>query len=165
MKMFKGSLIGAGFVCFSLMLISQAHAHPGGLNSEGCHRETATGGYHCHSGGGGSSGGSAPSAPSPTVPPVQAPSIAEPDSPSEIIIPGGSVPSSGSNSSSASTRAAAGSAPSSLAYTGLDSGSAALGSLGAILVGWRLKIRNRVRPNPQRWDLLAEESRRQKLLG
>lgn len=23
-------------------------AHGGGLNSEGCHRETATGGYHCH---------------------------------------------------------------------------------------------------------------------
>lgn len=25
-------------------------AHGGGLNSEGCHRETATGGYHCHRG-------------------------------------------------------------------------------------------------------------------
>ena len=25
-----------------------AHAHGGGLNRDGCHRETATGGYHCH---------------------------------------------------------------------------------------------------------------------
>ena len=25
-----------------------AGAHGGGLNSEGCHRETATNGYHCH---------------------------------------------------------------------------------------------------------------------
>ena len=25
-----------------------AEAHPGGLNSSGCHKETATGSYHCH---------------------------------------------------------------------------------------------------------------------
>lgn len=37
-------------------------AHPGGLNSEGCHNNRKTGGYHCHRGNGGSrgSGSSAP---------------------------------------------------------------------------------------------------------
>lgn len=28
----------------------QAIAHPGGLNSEGCHNNRKTGGYHCHRG-------------------------------------------------------------------------------------------------------------------
>lgn len=32
-------------------------AHPGGLNSEGCHNNRKTGGYHCHRGNGGSRGG------------------------------------------------------------------------------------------------------------
>lgn len=27
-----------------------AKAHPGGLNSEGCHNNRKTGGYHCHRG-------------------------------------------------------------------------------------------------------------------
>lgn len=27
-----------------------ANAHPGGLNSEGCHNNRKTGGYHCHRG-------------------------------------------------------------------------------------------------------------------
>lgn len=27
-----------------------AYAHPGGLNSEGCHNNRKTGGYHCHRG-------------------------------------------------------------------------------------------------------------------
>jgi hypothetical protein len=27
-----------------------ASAHPGGLNSEGCHNNRKTGGYHCHRG-------------------------------------------------------------------------------------------------------------------
>ena len=27
-----------------------AHAHPGGLNGEGCHNNRKTGGYHCHRG-------------------------------------------------------------------------------------------------------------------
>jgi len=27
-----------------------AYGHGGGLNQDGCHRETATGGYHCHRG-------------------------------------------------------------------------------------------------------------------
>jgi len=34
-----------------------AHGHPGGLNSSGCHRETATGGYHCHNSPAGDSAG------------------------------------------------------------------------------------------------------------
>lgn len=31
--------------------ISEASAHPGGLNSEGCHNNRKTGDYHCHRGG------------------------------------------------------------------------------------------------------------------
>ena len=34
-------------------------AHPGGLNSEGCHNNRKTGDYHCHGGGGSSSSSSA----------------------------------------------------------------------------------------------------------
>ena len=38
----------------ALLLVSlvpqEAFAHGGGLNKDGCHRETATGGYHCHRG-------------------------------------------------------------------------------------------------------------------
>lgn len=30
--------------------ISTVHAHPGGLNAEGCHNNRKTGGYHCHRG-------------------------------------------------------------------------------------------------------------------
>ncbi len=30
---------------------SVAHAHPGGLNAEGCHNNRKTGEYHCHGGG------------------------------------------------------------------------------------------------------------------
>ncbi len=33
-------------------------AHPGGLNSSGCHNNRRTGDYHCHGGGGYSGGGS-----------------------------------------------------------------------------------------------------------
>ncbi len=29
-------------------LVSVAHAHPGGLNAEGCHNNRKTGEYHCH---------------------------------------------------------------------------------------------------------------------
>lgn len=32
----------------SIFWSTPAAAHPGGLNSQGCHRERATGGYHCH---------------------------------------------------------------------------------------------------------------------
>lgn len=42
-------------VILSLLLlplgISEASAHPGGLNSEGCHNNRKTGDYHCHGGG------------------------------------------------------------------------------------------------------------------
>lgn len=30
--------------------VAPASAHPGGLNSEGCHNNRKTGGYHCHRG-------------------------------------------------------------------------------------------------------------------
>jgi hypothetical protein len=33
-------------VCFTVSTYSFAHG--GGLNAQGCHNETATGGYHCH---------------------------------------------------------------------------------------------------------------------
>jgi hypothetical protein len=45
-----------GVVALSLMVFSvgvpslPAAAHPGGLNSEGCHNNRKTGGYHCHRG-------------------------------------------------------------------------------------------------------------------
>lgn len=43
----------AAFIAMSLvvgMLPLPALAHPGGLNSEGCHNNRKTGGYHCHRG-------------------------------------------------------------------------------------------------------------------
>ena len=38
--------------CLSGVLpsVPSAAAHPGGLNSEGCHNNRKTGGYHCHRG-------------------------------------------------------------------------------------------------------------------
>lgn len=36
--------------CILALPLREALAHGGGLNSDGCHRETATGGYHCHRG-------------------------------------------------------------------------------------------------------------------
>ena len=33
-----------------VLFSGSASAHRGGLNSEGCHNERATGGYHCHRG-------------------------------------------------------------------------------------------------------------------
>ena len=46
-----GRLIATIVVTSMLMLpLHQAFAHGGGLNSEGCHNERATGGYHCHRG-------------------------------------------------------------------------------------------------------------------
>ncbi|MBA3512299.1 MAG: excalibur calcium-binding domain-containing protein [Sphingomonas sp.] len=36
------SLLGAAFVAVPTL------AHPGGLNSEGCHNNRKTRGYHCH---------------------------------------------------------------------------------------------------------------------
>jgi len=32
----------------AILLPSLTYGHGGGLDSSGCHRETATGGYHCH---------------------------------------------------------------------------------------------------------------------
>lgn len=40
-----------------LATCTAAHAHPGGLNKEGCHNDRKNGGYHCHRGG---AAGSAP---------------------------------------------------------------------------------------------------------
>jgi hypothetical protein len=39
---------GLLLLCFSG---PAAHAHPGGLNAEGCHNNRKTGEYHCHGGG------------------------------------------------------------------------------------------------------------------
>lgn len=35
-------------LCLALPYVPETFAHGGGLDSRGCHRETATGGYHCH---------------------------------------------------------------------------------------------------------------------
>ena len=50
----------AAFVA-SLLLPSALFAHSGGLDRHGCHRETATGGYHCHRGSSSSGSGSSSS--------------------------------------------------------------------------------------------------------
>ncbi|TKB88186.1 MAG: YHYH domain-containing protein [Nitrospira sp.] len=39
----------------ALCFASNASAHGGGTNTEGCHHERKRGGYHCHRGGGASS--------------------------------------------------------------------------------------------------------------
>ncbi|WP_241819226.1 YHYH domain-containing protein [Enterovibrio norvegicus] len=33
---------------FVICFFGTAHAHSGGTNSEGCHNNHKTGGYHCH---------------------------------------------------------------------------------------------------------------------
>ena len=38
----------AGVISFCLAVCSPASAHPGGLDGNGCHYDTATGRYHCH---------------------------------------------------------------------------------------------------------------------
>ncbi|MBZ4333495.1 YHYH domain-containing protein [Corallococcus sp. AS-1-6] len=60
-KMVLGLGLIAGLVCSHL-----AWAHPGRTNSSGCHNERATGGYHCHGGGGGGRGGWSELAETPT---------------------------------------------------------------------------------------------------
>ncbi len=40
------SVLAAGLMF--LLPVGEAVAHGGGLDRHGCHRETATGGYHCH---------------------------------------------------------------------------------------------------------------------
>jgi hypothetical protein len=42
----RAAAIAAALCCFD------SQAHPGGLNSEGCHNNRKTGDYHCHRGGG-----------------------------------------------------------------------------------------------------------------
>ena len=49
-KKLFAALVGA---CFIVATSLPASAHGGGLNKDGCHNETATGGYHCHRGGDG----------------------------------------------------------------------------------------------------------------
>ena len=41
-------LAGVLALAASLLIPQQVLAHGGGLDSAGCHNETATGGYHCH---------------------------------------------------------------------------------------------------------------------
>ena len=38
-------------LCILALPMREAFAHGGGLNRDGCHHETATGGYHYHRGG------------------------------------------------------------------------------------------------------------------
>lgn len=44
----KRSLAVVFVVCFLAATPYSVRAHGGGLNRDGCHRETATGGRHCH---------------------------------------------------------------------------------------------------------------------
>jgi hypothetical protein len=37
-------------LCLAGVPIGSSEAHPGGLNSQGCHNNRKTGGYHCHRG-------------------------------------------------------------------------------------------------------------------
>jgi hypothetical protein len=48
--MFASSRFQAFYLVVVLFIPSMALSHPGGLDSYGCHNETATGTYHCHSG-------------------------------------------------------------------------------------------------------------------
>lgn len=53
MVVFRKIIVGVVVACLLLPYAPEAWAHGGGLNRDGCHRETATDGYHCHRGGGG----------------------------------------------------------------------------------------------------------------
>lgn len=44
------SIVALLLASLSFSLPAPAAAHPGGLNSEGCHNNRKTGGYHCHRG-------------------------------------------------------------------------------------------------------------------
>lgn len=50
----KAATLLACTFALSAVPSAPASAHPGGLNSEGCHTNRNTGDYHCHRGGGGS---------------------------------------------------------------------------------------------------------------
>ena len=41
-------ICAATLACFFLFPLHQALAHSGGTDSQGCHRNTQTGDYHCH---------------------------------------------------------------------------------------------------------------------
>jgi hypothetical protein len=56
-----------GLIAAILVAPAAAFAHPGGLNSEGCHNDRKNGGYHCHGAGNGSRG-PAPNRPQQAVP-------------------------------------------------------------------------------------------------
>ncbi|MGV8959711.1 MAG: excalibur calcium-binding domain-containing protein [Stenotrophomonas sp.] len=43
----RRAFVGVGLL---LATCTAAHAHPGGLNKEGCHNDRKNGGYHCHRG-------------------------------------------------------------------------------------------------------------------
>jgi hypothetical protein len=47
--------VGISIFALLFLFASPVFAHSGRTNSEGCHNERATGGYHCHSGGSGRS--------------------------------------------------------------------------------------------------------------
>lgn len=47
------------FVVIALCIATNASAHGGGLNAEGCHNDRKRGGYHCHRGGGSPARGNA----------------------------------------------------------------------------------------------------------
>jgi hypothetical protein len=52
--MSRGGKVVLGLGAVAAMVFSHlAWAHPGRTNSSGCHNVRATGGYHCHGGGGG----------------------------------------------------------------------------------------------------------------
>ena len=46
----RSAVLRAWVVGGSIVAIMAAQAHPGGLNTEGCHTNRKTGEYHCHRG-------------------------------------------------------------------------------------------------------------------
>jgi len=42
--------LSAAALCAAIAYAPVSEAHPGGLNSEGCHNNRKTGDYHCHRG-------------------------------------------------------------------------------------------------------------------
>lgn len=54
----KIALMSAAVLGIMCGLKNDASTHGGRLNSEGCHNNRKTGGYHCHRGSGGGGGGS-----------------------------------------------------------------------------------------------------------
>jgi len=74
-KTMRGIAAGVGAVCLATLLASLAivaHAHPGGLNKEGCHNDRKNGGYHCHRAPAASSGSPPDDGPA-TLQPAQRP--------------------------------------------------------------------------------------------